>query len=50
MRKKYKIIKKKWTERYAKFEERINREASEGWTVVEAFHDSTRVIVILEKL
>ncbi len=49
MRKKYKIIKKKWTESLSKFEERINREATEGWRVVEALHDSTRVIVILER-
>jgi hypothetical protein len=49
MKKKYKIVKKKWTESYSKFEERINREALEGWSVAEAFHDSTRVVVILEK-
>ncbi|HKK89056.1 MAG TPA: hypothetical protein VJ917_09415 [Saprospiraceae bacterium] len=49
MRKKYKIIRKKWTESYSNFEERINKEASEGWSVIEAFHDSTRVLVILEK-
>ncbi len=48
--KKYQLFKKGFFESQAKFENRINQRAFEGWKAISISHQGTQIVVLMEKL
>ena len=45
----YKVVRKKAFEKHARFEERINSLALEGWKAISITSEGTSMIVLMEK-